>query len=315
LKGVNDVAAFLQNVADEILTTIQHHTHPARKPAVHKAIRVPTWEQYQQNYPYYFKRVFLRDVQTVLGERKLLWLIDEFQGLDEMVTSDTLPTSFLEFLRNLMQFGSQMAFIFAGTREITEQYWSVFFNIAVHRKIGVLKDRDATRLITAPVRPSGVRHDRFAVPLIRQQTGNHPYFLQLLCDRIIAELNVRQQTLVNAQIIESAVDDLVLNGTSNLKFYWLEVMNNHEQAIASTVQEILRRRAPADISTIWSELQTFNPRVTPEDVARTLHSLVEKDLLEKDRTALDTYRFTIGLVERFIGAHISYTEQSFAKLW
>lgn len=322
LKGVNNVPALLQNIADEIVNALQSRGGPGLDDAdtpggPPAAIRIPSWEEYQQNYPYYFKRVFLRDVQARLGERKLLWLVDEFQGLDDMVAAGRLPSSFMEFLRNLMQFGRQMAFIFAGTREMTGHYWSVFFNIAVHRKIGVLKDADADRLIAEPVRSYGVEHDRFALPLIKQLTGNHPYFIQLLCDRIVAELNARQQMLVNAQIIEAAVEDLVINGVSNLKFYWVEVMTEQEQAVAGTVQELLRRQQLADVSAIWSEMSSSNLRLTPDDVLEALRGLTEKDLLQRDRAAMDAYKFKIGLVERYIAAHIvpSDIQRKIGRLW
>jgi HEAT repeats len=304
--GVSGVPAVLQIFADEVLRTVEERCALSQRALA--AIRVPTFEQYQENYPYYFKRVFLRDIQEVIGERKLLWLFDEFQGLDDMVTSGNLPATFMEFLRDLMQFGRKMAFIFAGTREMTGQYWSVFFNIAVQRKIGVLNDADAAKLIVNPVKSLGVEHDRFAVPFTKQLPGNHPYFIQLLCDRIVSKLNEREQMLVNAQIIEAAVDDMVINGASNLKFYWAEVMDEQERAIAATMRELLRRKQPTDVRTIANEMSEFNPHITVDDVSSALRSLAEKDLLEKDKRALDTYKFKIGLLQSYITAHISYAE-------
>jgi hypothetical protein len=123
--------------------------------------------------------------------------------------------------------------------------------------------------------------------------------------------------LVNAQIIEAAVDDMVIDGASNLKFYWAEVMDEQERAVAATMQELLRRKQPADVSTIWTEMSEMNPRITANDVSSALKGLAEKDLLEKDRTALDTYKFKIGLVERYIGAHVPYaeTQERIGRLW
>jgi hypothetical protein len=312
--GVRGVPAILQIFADQILTTLKERCELSK--ATLSTIYIPTFEEYEKNYPYYF-RVFSRNVQEVLGERKLLWLFDEFQGFDDMVVAGNLSATFMEYLRHLMQFGEKMAFIFAGTREMTEQYWSVFFNITMQRKIGTLNDDDAANLITNPVKPFGVEHDRFAVPLIKQLTGNHPYFIQLLCDNIVSKLNERHQMLVNAQIIEAAVDDLVINGASNLKFHWIEVMDERERAVAGMMQELLRRGQPADVSTIWSEMREINRRIAPDHVSSTLKSLAEKDLLEKDTTALDTYKFKIGLVESYIGAHILYAETQgrIGKLW
>jgi len=97
--GVSGVPAVLQIFVDEILRTVKERCEVDE--AVLSSIHIPTFEEYEQNYPYYFKRVFLRDIQEVLGERKLLWLFDEFQGLDDMVASGNLPATFMEFLSDV----------------------------------------------------------------------------------------------------------------------------------------------------------------------------------------------------------------------
>jgi hypothetical protein len=64
-------------------------------------------------------------------------------------------------------------------------------------------------------------------------------------------------------------------------------------------------------------MSVISPKITPKDISSALKSLVEKELLEKDKTALDTYKFKIGLVERYIGAHVPYaeTQEKIGKLW
>jgi HEAT repeat protein len=313
-SGVSGAPALLQNFAHNILTGVKETCNISSQKL--RSIHVPTFEDYEKNYPYYFESCFLASVEGALGGKKLLWLIDEFQALEDMVSRRQLEPTFMEFLRHLMQFG-KMAFVFAGTREVTGKYWSVFFNIAVNRKIGVLSDSDAAKLVIDPVKIVGVRHDRFAVPLVKQFTGNHPYYIQLLCDKVVSQLNLHKQMLVNAQIIEDAVNELVIPGTSNVKFYWDEVMDDRERAAAGAMQELLRRRQATDVKTIWTEFTSINPRITAQDVTATLKSLTDKDLLEKSRGALDTYKFRIGLVERYIGAHVPYadTQERIGKSW
>ena len=311
-SGVPGAPALLQNFAQRIFDGLKEVVNRKKLQSVY----IPILEDYEKNYPYYFESRFLATIENVLNGRKLLWLIDEFQALEDMVSRNQLEPTFMEFLRHLMQFG-KMVFVFAGTREVTGKYWSVFFNIAVQRKIGVLSDSDAAKLVIDPVRVAGVRHDRFAVPLIKQLTGNHPYYIQLLCDKVVVQLNTHKQMLVNAQVIEEAVNELVIPGTSNVKFYWDEVMDDRERAVAGAMQEISRRKQSTNIKTIWTEFTSINPRITAQNITATLKTLTDKDLLEKTRAGLDTYKFRIGLVERYIGAHVPYadTQERIGRSW
>lgn len=313
--GVNGVPPVLQNIADEIVRSLKKHG--GTDSAAVSSIRVPTLEQYVSNYPYFFKRVFLSDVQEVLGDKRLLWLVDEAQCLDDMVQAGHLPATFLEFLRDLMQFSHKIAFVFAGVREITEEYWSVFFNMAVHRRIGVFSDDDASKLIVDPLKPYGVEYDPAAVSLIRQFTGNHPYFIQLLCDRIVSGLNRQQLRHVGGQLVEAAVDDVVTHGTSNLQFYWKEVMDEKERAVAGTMQDILWQQGTSDLATILNQMRISNPKVPLEDISSVLQNLVKKDIIEKVKGLRDTYRFKMGLIERYIEAHEAYAmcQERIGRLW
>lgn len=304
IAGVHGVPALLQNFAYFIKTALDEsglldQTHRS-------TLREPDAQQYEQNHPLYFNQ-FLRDVQRLIGGRKLIWLFDEFEALADMVGNHQLPASFLGFLRHLMQFGRGMSFIFAGAREMSAEYWSVFFNIAIHRRVGVLNDANAEKLIVEPLEACSVKYDRFAVPLIKQLTGNHPYFIQLLCHQIVAELNARRLMLVNAQIIEAAAEELVITQNNNLKYYWEWVPSEDERAVAGTVRELMRRSKSATVSDVWKEMNLINVGIDDQDVIQSLKSLAAKDILEKD-TFVDTYKFKIGLVERYIGAHVPYRE-------
>ncbi|MBF0549705.1 MAG: AAA family ATPase [Deltaproteobacteria bacterium] len=314
-SGVNGVPPVLQNIADEIVRSLKRRG--GVDPAAISSIRVPALEQYVSNYPYFFKRVFLSDVQEVLGDKRLLWLVDEAQCLDDMVQAGHLPATFLEFLRDLMQFSHKIAFVFAGVREITEEYWSVFFNIAVHRRIGVLSDEDASKLIVDPLKPYGVEYDPAAVSLIRQFTGNHPYFIQLLCDRVVSGLNRQQLRHVGGQLVEAAVEDVVTHGTSNLQFYWKDVMDEKERAVAGTMQDILRQQRTSDLATILIQMRISNPKVPSDDLSSVLQNLVKKDIIEKAKGLRDTYRFKMGLIERYIEAHEAYAmcQERIGRLW
>ena len=70
-----------------------------------------------------------------------MFVFDEFEAFENLVEKGILPPTLFSYLRHLMQHGNGLNFIFVGTRrleEMTTDYWSVLFNIALYRKISFL---------------------------------------------------------------------------------------------------------------------------------------------------------------------------------
>jgi hypothetical protein len=104
-------------------------------------------------------------------------------------------------------------------------------------------------------------------------------------------------------------------------------MNEQDRAVAGVIQELLRRRSPSNIESIWGEMSEIMSEIMSEmrkkkrcirvrDISDALKSLTDKDILKKDRITLN-YRFKIGLVERYIGVHVPYPEiqERIKSLW
>ena len=72
----------------------------------------------------------------------------------------------------------------SGTHQIeklTRDYWSVFFNIALHHRLpSRISSEGATDLITKPVSGSLV-YEPQVVNKIRQLTADQPYLIHLVC--------------------------------------------------------------------------------------------------------------------------------------
>jgi hypothetical protein len=140
-----------------------------------------------------FEQSLLPMVRERIGNRILLLAIDEFEELGDRVSRGRLPADIFSYLRHLIQHEERLAFIFAGTHkveELTGEYWSVLFNIALHKRIGFLKREETVRLITEPVKPYGMAYDELAIDEMLCMTGCHPYFTQLLCNILVNQCKI-----------------------------------------------------------------------------------------------------------------------------
>src|SRR6185369_14502158 len=84
----------------------------------------------------------------------IVLMFDEFELLEERILQGKLEPESLGYLRSLMQHRDDLVFIFTGTHKLeqmSKDYWSIFFNIALHQQISFMDTDAATRLIREPV--------------------------------------------------------------------------------------------------------------------------------------------------------------------
>ena len=103
------------------------------------ALTVPEMETIAHNPAHWFQREFIPEVVALLPDNMTIVLaFDEFEALESLVNDGILPATFFTYLRHLMQHGTGLSFIFAGTHrleEMTSDYWSVLFNIALYKEV------------------------------------------------------------------------------------------------------------------------------------------------------------------------------------
>src|SRR5262249_50619757 len=147
-------------------------------------------------------------------------LIDEFEILEDKVKKKELDAGIFDYLRSLMQHWRCIHFLLAGThttRELTAEYWSVFFNIAIHRRLAKFTRKAAEQLITEPVAEK-LDYDPFAIEKIHQLTGDQPYLLQLVCHSLVRHCNKEQKNYVTINDV-NIVQEKVME-TGRIYFDW-----------------------------------------------------------------------------------------------
>lgn len=262
-----------------------------------------------------FEHQFLREVQAALGERTLLWVLDEFEELETRVRSGRLEPTLFPYLRHLMQHTHKLAFAFVGTHrleEMSRDYWSVLFNIALYHRIGYLDEEAATRLATEPVRPYGMVLDDLALERIWQVTAGHPYFLQLLCYALVNAHNRSGRSYTTVADVEGVLEEILTLGSAHFAFLW-ESSTGDERAVLLALTQLLARlgqarwpvagATPGDVMTLLSERGLD---LEHSAVAAALRSLTDREILSEvssggdARAAGQRYVFCVGLVALWV---------------
>jgi len=245
----------------------------------------------------------LDQLQVSAREKRTLFVIDEFEGIEQLVAQKRLEPEVFGYLRSLMQHRDQLGFIFCGShslQELNPQYWSIFFNIAIYRKISYLKEEDARRLIVEPVRGS-VSYDGLAVEKILKLTQGHPYFIQLICWSLIERLKEERRNYVTLQDVNAVLEEILIGGEAHFRFVWFELITEHEErvmmaALAELIRPGIDHILPSEVVKL---LNNNGLDFSREEVASYLERLCQKELLTKEADG-QKYGFRVELVRLWV---------------
>lgn len=284
------MTAFLQDIAWIIAETLEMRGHE---------IQVPDLGTLHGNPAHWFRRTFLPLVRDKVGEETMLLLVfDEFEAFENLVNDGILPPTLFPMLRNLMQHGDGLSFIFTGTRrleEMTTSYWNVLFNIALYKRVDFLERDAAIQLITEPVAPNLV-YDDLAIDKLLRITAGHPYFLQLVCYTVVKRANNTQTGYATISDINEAVEEMLRLGEVHFAFLW-ERSSATERILLTAIAHLIDREQPFRPIELVQALEPFGIRLDPRQVTRALDRLVERDIMrEIQAEGTLMYELRIGLV-------------------
>jgi hypothetical protein len=115
------------------------------------------------------------------------------------------------------------------------------FSVMSTRKLDYLTIDEAQRLADLPIRTpeDSSRYTGYALSTIASYTGGHPFFTQILCDRVITLVNSHNRSEVTQSDVEEAVESL-LSGRDRIeahKFDCLVTADNSHTLIAGVEDE------------------------------------------------------------------------------
>ena len=274
-------------------------------------VTVPEPQHWQNDPTIHFQRRFLPQVQALLPAGTILLLVfDEFEAFENLVNDGILPSTFFTYMRHLMQHSEGLSFVFVGTRHLEEMsadYWSVLFNIALYQKIGFLELEAMTHLITDPVAPNLV-YDDLALDKIRRVTAGHPYFLQLVCYTLVKQANSRRASYVTISDVNAALDEMMRLGEVHFAYLW-QRSSFVERALLTAVAHLMDAEMMFRADDLIQYLETYGIELTAVEVTTALNSLVEREILAETPVGVTTqYELKIGLVGLWVAQHKSLSK-------
>jgi len=235
-------------------------------------------------------------------------LIDEFQYIYTKILEGRIPETFMKNWKALLQ-ENYFSAVLVG-QDVMPKFKQKFpneFGTTQDERVSYLKREDAVRLIDEPIRMGGRQGEsRFrerAIDRVIDLTAGSPFYVQILCNRLVEYMNRKRARLVTEADIEQVKDDLI-KGPNKLgldKFDNLlnsgdtskDAISDDDAKSVLTSIAINSQTGPCSRHTITCETTTL--------IDNILDDLVKRDIVERERGQY--YSIRVGLFKEWLIAN------------
>ena len=238
-----------------------------------------------------------RDVRVVL-------LIDEFQYIYARIVAGKIPESFMENWKALLQ-ANYFHAVLVG-QDVMPKFKARFpneFGIMQDERVTYLKPDDARRLIDEPIRIGGrqgeSRYREQAIDRILNLTAGSPFYIQIICNRLVEYMNVKHAGLVTEADVEQIKNELIrdVNALGLDKFDNL-INSGDTSADAISNEDTLQvLKAIADNSRTGPCHRDRIVCKTSSSVDKILDDLEKRDVVERRE---QSYQIQVGLFKEWL---------------
>lgn len=239
---------------------------------------------------------------------KLILFIDEFSYIYEQIISGHIPETFMKNWKAILQEHGFSA-ILAG-QDVMSSFIQRFpneFGTAQSERVSYLRQEDAIKLIDEPIRIGGrngeSRYRERAIERILDFTAGSPFYIQMICNRLVEYMNHKRAKLVTEADVEQLKNELI-QGVNALGFDKFDNLissgDNSEDAIPNDdIIKVLKLIA------INSQMVPCNRNSiicdTKVEIDRILDDLVKRDVIERNKGT--NYTIKVGLFKEWLIKH------------
>lgn len=243
-------------------------------------------------------------VREAVAPRALLFVLDEFdrlqEGIQSGITSDQVP----ENLRHLFQTRNDIAGIFTGSRTIRrlrQDYWSILFGLGRTIRLSGLTQKEAIELIEDPVR-GRIVYASDAVDEICRLTARQPLLLQGMCDQLFVKCSSEGTRAVSLSDVRS-VASIMAADNEHFESIWTYAGTDRRRLIVFLIDQQERDMGGATFERIQELLEENGLKPTATEVHADLEELEDLEVINRSQgRALATYKIEVPLFSRWLNA-------------
>jgi hypothetical protein len=232
-------------------------------------------------------------------------LIDEFSYIHGQIVAKKLSTDFMKSWKALME-RDYFSVVLAG-QDVMPRFKQEFrneFGIFQDERVSYLQAEDAESLIVDPVRIGGrngeSRYREQAVQRILELTAGSPFYIQILCNRLVEYMNRKRAKLVTDADVEHVKDELV-KGVNSLGIDKFDNLISSGDTSQDAVGEQEALEALTKLATNGAGAFRHTVSAIDENVQQTeraLNDLVNREVLKRERN--NEFSIRVGLFREWL---------------
>ncbi len=239
---------------------------------------------------------------------RVILLIDEFSYIYGYIVKGLISETFMKNWKALLQENFFNA-VLVG-QDVMPKFIQSFSNelgTSQEERVTYLRRDDAIRLIDEPIRIGGrhgdSRYRERAIERILDLTAGSPFYIQILCNRLVEYMNRKRATLVTEADVEQVKEELV-RGVNALGLNKFENLINSgdtsDDAISDEdTRNVLSSIALSSLTGPCSRHTITSETIRPID--EVLEDLVKRDVVERGRG--NYFSIRVGLLKEWLIAH------------
>ena len=313
IQDADSSVQLLYQILKRILTELEHAVEDRVDDGFSSLdISIPNDKEFY-NHPaplQCFEETFLRLKRLVSRQKdwrgvRAVILIDEFQYIYDRIVADKIPESFMQNWKALLQ-ANYFSAVLVG-QDVMPKFKERFpneFGTTQDERVTYLTKPDATKLIEDPIRIGGKqgesRYREQAIERILDLTAGSPFYIQILCNRLVEYMNVKHAGLVTEADVEQVKNELIrgVNALGLDKFDNLINSADTSEDAISDEDALNILKAITDNSRTGPCHRDKIDCDTSLPVDTILDDLVKRDVVERDQGRY--YRIQVGLFKEWL---------------
>jgi hypothetical protein len=245
---------------------------------------------------------FLAEVQRRFPQRTLLFLLDEYELIEEKIRDGSLSESTIHYLAGALESPHRISFIFTGSTNLENRkvsFWKGLLAKSIYRKISYLSHDDTARLVREPLAGT-VSWPEAVVERIYRLTGGQPFYTQVICQNLVDRLLEEDRVEPTAEDLEAVVAGIVDNPLPQMIYSWNSLADASKVLLAALGGALAQGEAWAGPVELARFLRSSRLRLASgrEQLLIWLEEAYHRELLEKQEG--ERYRFRMDLLRLWV---------------
>lgn len=268
-------------------------------------------QAFSADRPFETFQLYVSTAVAAAAPRRLLYLIDEFDELQQNIDDGLVSPHVPKNIRHLLQHQPGICAIISGSRrlkKLREDYWSALFGLGYRVGVSALPAEDAKLLVTEPV-AGKLRYLPQACDRLVELCACQPFLIQSLCSRVFdgaasgGDRTIRTTKLkkvITTDVVERAAEEMVRDN-EHFQTLWDYAKTERRRLLLMLCDRMAGGSDAVTLGLLEMSLQDQGVPVRGvKELADDLSELRELELLDFDDTDRGgAYRLSVPLMSKW----------------